>query len=354
MLILLGTVAIVPHFASANAGTPLMWVGMLHLLIGNALIGFCEGLILQRKFAAENSPYFRMVGANYVSAWLGGFALGWFAGWLDWNLNNGWMLFWSFVFLAYVLTIFVEWPFVFWSFPKQSRNWKQSLKASWLVQTCSYVVLFSGYWLASSTSIYSRVEVVRSSEITLAGHLDLFYLGTDGRVYQDHETFGDFVSTNHNDRLYFEPTPEVTNTWDLHVRVDARHDADVRFIKLASALAGSAASVDEQRANAGKVRETWFNFGKAVNVGVGTNAVWYLRSGFWAIEGLRVRDERTDEQYRFSWETPFSQWPIRNVMQLPNEQAIFQLGEDQVCVLDLKTKRVALLARGRGPAVLLK
>lgn len=331
-----------------------MWVGMFHLLLGNALIGLCEGAILQRKFDADCSPYLGMVGANYVSAWLGGLALSWFATLLDWNLNNGRLLFWLFAALAYGMTIFVEWPFVRWCFPKECRNWKQSLRASWLIQTCSYVVLFTGYWLVSGTSIYSRVEVVRPSEIELADNLALFYLGTDGRVYRNDETLGDFVSTNRNDRLYFEPTSDVTNTWDLFVRVDARHDADALFIKLASALAGSAASVDEQRANEGKVRETWFNFGKALNVGVGTNAVWHLRSGFWAIEGLRVRDERTAEHYRFSWETPFSQWPIRNVMQLPNEQAIFQLGEDQICVLDLKTKRVALLARGQGPAALLK
>lgn len=344
----------VPHIASANAGTPLMWAGMFHLLVGNALIGFCEGAILQKKYAAEHRPYLQMIGANYVSAWLGGFALGWFAGLLDWNLNNGWLLFWLFAVLAYGMTIFVEWPFVAWAFPRQSRNWRLALKASWLVQSCSYVVLFTGYWLVSSTSIYSCVAVVAPSEIRLSDNLNLFYLGTDGRVYRQHEVQGDFVSTNDNDRLYFEPNPDVTNAWDLHVRVDARHDADARFIKLASALAGSAASVDEQRANEGKVRETWFNFGKALTVGVGTNDVWYLRSGFWAIEGLRVRNEESAEQYRFSWETPFSQWPVRNVIQLPNEQAIFQLGENQICVLELRTRRVALLARGRGPAVLLK
>ena len=32
-----------PMVAMANAGTPLMWAGMLHLLFGNALIGIFEG-----------------------------------------------------------------------------------------------------------------------------------------------------------------------------------------------------------------------------------------------------------------------------------------------------------------------
>lgn len=30
----------------ANAGTPLMWAGMLHLVIGNAIIGIAEGALL--------------------------------------------------------------------------------------------------------------------------------------------------------------------------------------------------------------------------------------------------------------------------------------------------------------------
>ena len=39
---------ILPSMASANAGTPLMWASMLHLVFGNAIIGLIEGLILAR------------------------------------------------------------------------------------------------------------------------------------------------------------------------------------------------------------------------------------------------------------------------------------------------------------------
>lgn len=353
LLIFLGVALIVPHVASANTGTPLMWAGMFHLSIGNLLIGICEGGILQRKYGAER-PYLLLVGANYVSAWLGGYLLGWLAGRLDWNLNNGWQLFWLFVVLTYGMTILIEWPFVFWTFPKQSRSWKQALKASWLAQSCSYVVLFTGYWVVSSTSIYSRVEVVEPSAIKLADNLTVFYLGKDGRVYQHREILGNFVSTNRDDRLYFTRRPDETNAWDLHVRVEARRNPDGQSVKVAAALRGGAASMEESETNQPTLKGNWFNFGNALNVGLGTNAVWQLRSGFWAIEGLRVRNARTAEQYRFSWETPFSQWPIRNVLQLPNEQAIFQLGSDQICILDLSTRRIALLARGRGPAVLLQ
>ena len=44
LVLLVGVLAFVPQIASANAGTPLMWAGLLHLVVGNALIGFGEGI----------------------------------------------------------------------------------------------------------------------------------------------------------------------------------------------------------------------------------------------------------------------------------------------------------------------
>jgi hypothetical protein len=45
LLVLVGLVAL-PQQAFANVGTPLVWAGTLHLVIGNALIGFLEGILL--------------------------------------------------------------------------------------------------------------------------------------------------------------------------------------------------------------------------------------------------------------------------------------------------------------------
>lgn len=39
-----------PFVAHAKVGTLLMWATMLHLVIGNALIGFGEGLLLAKLF----------------------------------------------------------------------------------------------------------------------------------------------------------------------------------------------------------------------------------------------------------------------------------------------------------------
>jgi hypothetical protein len=40
-------------------------------------------------------------------------------------------------------------------------------------------------------------------------------------------------------------------------------------------------------------------------------------------------------------------------MQLPGDLVLFQLGENQICVVDPNLKKVALLAHGRGPVAVI-
>jgi hypothetical protein len=41
-----------PSVAYANAGTPLIWAGILHLAVGNLVIGIVEGALLAWLFKA--------------------------------------------------------------------------------------------------------------------------------------------------------------------------------------------------------------------------------------------------------------------------------------------------------------
>jgi len=138
------------------------------------------------------------------------------------------------------------------------------------------------------------------------------------------------------------------------LRLDADREENAQLVVVESSIAGAMAAaepIEEHRKNG---RDTWFNFGTALRLGSQGEDRWTFRTGFWAVEGMRARKEKTGETFRFSWETPFSQWIVRNAIQLPDDHVIFQLGEDQVCVLEPDTKRIALLARGRGPVVVMK
>ncbi len=60
------------------------------------------------------------------------------------------------------------------------------------------------------------------------------------------------------------------------------------------------------------------------------------------------------EQFALYWESPFSTWEFHSAIQLPNELVLFELGGDQICVLDPESRKLGLLVRGRGPVALLK
>jgi hypothetical protein len=116
-----------PSVALANAGTPLMWAGMLHLVFGNLVIGLLEGNLLAKFFGL---PKGKTVGivilANYFSAWLGGlFLRGAIVRAFPLDLNNAWLFFWAMVGLTCLITLALEFPFVALAFrrdPQWLRN----------------------------------------------------------------------------------------------------------------------------------------------------------------------------------------------------------------------------------------
>ena len=113
-----------PATASANAGTPLMWAGFLHLTIGNAVIGIFEGFLIARFWKLPmRSSSFVMIAGNYLSAWLGGVLIDeLMVEHLDLYLNNAWRAFWLLAAMTYIVTLLLEWPFVAFCFRRLRRE----------------------------------------------------------------------------------------------------------------------------------------------------------------------------------------------------------------------------------------
>ena len=55
-----------------------------------------------------------------------------------------------------------------------------------------------------------------------------------------------------------------------------------------------------------------------------------------------------------SLDTPFIRWPVYCPTQLPSGQVVFQLGGNQICILDPNERKIALLAKGRWPVITMK
>ena len=77
---------------------------------------------------------------------------------------------------------------------------------------------------------------------------------------------------------------------------------------------------------------------------------WQFWFGWMAgrLDGDNMKDGST---VGVSLNTPFVTWPIYCPTQVPSGQVIFQLGENQICILDPNEKKISLLAKGRSPVI---
>jgi hypothetical protein len=344
--------------AWANAGTPLMWATASHLVIGNAFIGVLEGWLLARWFQVPwGRPVALMIAANYASAWLGGvFIRGVAVDLIPMDLNNGWKWFWIMVGVTYCLTLLIEWPFMAFLLRKNPGWMKRSAGAALGVQSVSYLVVFGWYWLASGTSLYTTAQVVLPQDLSLPESVLVYYIDpTDGAVYRrglaggEASKVDDLKSTRKHDRLFVQPSVADTNRWDLMAWLEGPDHSTPRVLSVTKDLPVEGSP--DWRGSDGEpphVRGTWMNFGRVPVLGSATNSPWEFWVGFWAANGLRVSRKGTDDWFRVAYETPFGAWTVRNVVHLPSDKVLFQLGEDQICGFDPVKRQVALLWRGRG------
>jgi hypothetical protein len=340
-----------PTAARADAGTPLLWATAFHLIVGNALVGLFEAYLLKRFFALPQQRCTSwMILANYVSAWIGCLLLpGWYAK-DSVTINNGYSLFWILALISYCLTLVIEWPFVALCF-RGTPGWlKRSLKGSLLVQSASYALLFGGFWLLSGTSLYTRFQVVPPSELPLSPALSIYYISaTNGNVYcaQADQVNDALVyelrSTNKFEFLYVREPDLETNLFDLAVK--SRYSAPNEKVLLPGKV--KASDFEENRLFH---TEDYYSWGSAMKIGAATNSPWHYGWTDWADIGFWGVNKETS--FRLAFGTLFGGWPPRRVIQLPQDTLLVQYGDNQICLVDIERRKVALIRRGYGPWVL--
>jgi hypothetical protein len=349
----------VPSIAAANAGTPLMWASALHMLIGNAVIGVLEGGLLARVFKVRiPRAIVLMILANYFSAWLGWACLAdRIADHLRFDLYNAWRLLWTMVAAAYFMTILLEWPFVAGCFARHRKWFRKSCVASVLIQTVSYILLFAWYGLASGTSLYTTMSIVHPDQISLPKDVLLYYIADDdGDVYARElgtgrtERICDLHSTDLWDCLSFEESASVQSQIEIVALLDSSKIPDT--VRIGVSAYAEAVPHDAKGRVERPDRFTRPSAGQAAKLGEARSSPWTFDAGYWPIEGLHGENAKTGARIAFAFETPFARWAVRHPVVLSNDCVIFQLGERQICVLEPETRKIALLAFGRGPVAI--
>jgi hypothetical protein len=331
-----------------------MWASAAHLVIGNFFIGIFEGLILASIFKLRKTIcIIAMIPANYFSAWVGDcFLNDMITRSLPFDLYNAWHWLWVMVAFTFLMTLILEWPFVFLCFRKEQNRLKRSLVGNLLVNALSYVLLFGWYWMASGTTLYTKMNIVQPAAITFPKQGLVYFISeTNGTVCrfnlssQQIEKICTLKELDKDDRLYVKTSSYDVNHWDI---LDS-----IKKTVICSNLQATAVQGDREMNTPDRVEGTWFNFGTAPKLASAADSDWNFETGFWPIEGIHGKNEKTGEKIYFSLETPFVAWNIRNATHLPDDYIVFQLGDDQICLLKAATKEIALLARGHGPVVVI-
>ena len=71
------------------------------------------------------------------------------------------------------------------------------------------------------------------------------------------------------------------------------------------------------------------------------------------MRGLRALNKKTEEKVELTLEVPFFNWSVRSVTILPGDEVVFQAG-NQVCIFDRESRKLGVIARGRGPVVVME
>jgi len=343
--------------ASANAGTPLMWAGMIHLLFGNALIGLVEGLALSRMCQTPRGISVGvLVLANYTSAWVGGLLIaGLLVDRVDITIGNVGVWFWLFVGVAFLVTLLVEFPFFWFLLRKKQRAVKSAIRATLVINGLSYFCLFLWYWMASDASMMTGLSVVGAGDLCPKEGYALYYIAPDGSRVLKSDLAGkneavlrEVLATHGNDRLFVRKNAEGGCDLLLHLESEGRdRHKEEMVLRGFSRLAPLEWRMAEGHAQT--------PVGSGLNCGpvpsLATSTDWEMQSGFWPVEGIRGKTKKGDLRFRYSMETPFVAWNVRNATQLQGDLVVFQLGGDQICILHPQSRRIALIARGKGPIV---
>jgi hypothetical protein len=340
----------------ADAGTPLMWMAAGHLIFGNAIIGFFEGLILALLF---RSGFVRciliVVLANYISMAAGMAGVVSLEIIFDKCISIDGLLF-SIVTLAavsFVVTVVIEWPFYYWALKGVDRRRKRALIGCTLVNAASYILLVPIYLSVSATSLISEAKVVGVASMAQTNKAQVYYLSEnmnellrirlDGTNGQEVMAFPPGVDDRELVICSVGGKPVIAVQW---TGKEKGLPQEVRKVVVDS-IPGLVASCDPCESLTRQYLRAQADL-RAEN-----ERDWDVRTGFWAGDGLTAVNVKAGKKLWFALETPLVAWPFGKPSILPGDQVICQLGR-QIVLVDLNTSRIALIAWGSSPVVVLE
>ncbi|QYK48212.1 MAG: hypothetical protein KF838_15650 [Phycisphaeraceae bacterium] len=357
---------LIAALAQANAGTPLMWLGLLHLTAINLIIAGVEAYIL--KLIAR-VPFGRALAAsliaNYASALVGLLLLVPYASQslervsgIPIDAANAHML--RFILLAFLATLVVEGPIFFLIARKRARP-RRLVAAFLLAQLATYAALL---WIYNGASNASATRVTRDHTMAFVPRdhaAAVYYINhSDGDLWR--------VGLNGAGRerigpipLFSTPVPDDYTSYGkfdpyyheiLTVAANPDGGEDLVAVRDLGREQQSQTLIEDLRDSLGP-RSLQIPHRDIFDTRPPDRALPKVTNGFWAFDGLSIYPRGTEQDlWKDSWsvayETPLAAWRVSRVSILPDNLIVFDLGDRQICVLDPHTRTLGVLAEGRS------
>jgi len=331
-----------------------MFATIGHVLFGNLFIGAGEGGLLWLIFKTPlRRSILWMIAANYLSAIVGFMAIGGATAMVQPDIYNVRPLIVWAVAASFVATIVVEWPFTWLILKGKTRRIAKALLASVIVQTASYGVLVPWYVTASDANLLTQAHVERSLAFVKNKSAVVYYIVPQGnalaRVRLDgspSETIMTVDSSGEDARLFAAKQAGAVMS-DLYIaRWNGTGDGDRKLLMPAFAPAAAAPDYGDYdipfpmgyhipAADLRPKNERDWEF--ETHDGFQAPLVGYYKKG----GGIRIE-----------MDSPVLEWRVSSITALPGDEVVFQLG-DQIVILDRESMKLALVARGTAPLVVL-
>ncbi len=347
LLLILG----VPSLVHANMGTPLMWATLLHLALGNLVIGLGEGFLLARlaRLPAVWSMGL-LVLANYVSSWAAFLLLPLLSSparelsvvqLLTWGP-------WALLFVTWLGSVVTEWPFCWlagWR-TNRPRWWLRSLLLCAVLQVASYALLVPWY---ASVSHWGRGLKAGPEPTESARGLTawVYYIARDGRL--ERVRF-DGTGREPTERsvpagAYLDGRSARTDEPALVLICRGERTADVRPCESGASVAEGNVVTDWRIGGCRHWREM-------TDLRPPRSSAWNVVSSVYSSAGLLIaREGDVSSRYSTGFATPWLHARSSDATVVPRDLVVFEWGGREIVVLDMAARRLWPIAWGRDPVV---
>ena len=328
-----------PQTILANAGTALMWMPIIQLMIGNIFIGIIEGVVVSLIF---NTKWYRsiliMILGNYFSWLIGNGILLISQEYLIevvFKLNGVFAAWIVSLIILYFLTVVLETPFFNWIFNKENRNWKRSWNLSFILNLFTYTTMIIIYLSVSKYSFFTELKV-NQTLLDKKYNLELF-------IKQNNEIIKGNITNDFKGEVIYQ-IPEKYEYLQLDLKENVRKN---NYELVISNYLGDSFIIENSFIdNSEKIYYPFLvqNFSRVKSdFRDTTNRNWNASAGGWAIDGITIRNE-DETKVNYAFEVPWMFWGIGQVSIINENELIYQI-YGRLVLMNKNTKEIAYITK---------